>query len=340
MTSLSTWPTVQMINAQSLSQDKTLMTKALQHKHMLEFIDRFKWQNLPPELTQDLIERILFFRFKGAFFKFNDKYWFLPFTLNGTIDSYGRYESIKPVLFTGQFDTKIGKWDESAFLPVAASNSKLTVAYGKMLTKPDNFEPAIILTDSSLEISQDVTAPSDSVGPFIEQLTDVLVLVNTDLISSAKVYTLVAKDPAQKAAIEKEFENLDARILNGKRVIVVLGDMASGDLQELKGTGQAKDSARYFQSYSSFDNLRKELIGVPNGGQFLKQEHSTEAETSLSQSSGSLVLDNSLRQRKEFCDLVNYYYGLNISVDINEIEESSIVEEPGAQTKQLEGDEK
>jgi len=128
---------------------------------------------------------------------------------------------------------------------------------------------------------------------------------------------------------------LDAKILNGKRVVVVTSDL---ELQELAGS-QAKDQARYFQTYQSFDNLRKDVIGLTNGGTFMKQEHQTDMETEVNTSSGSAVMENALRQRKEFCDLVNHFYGLNVSVEIKGGSSGDVVAEQGEQTKQIEGDE-
>ena len=68
-------------------------------------------------------------------------------------------------------------------------------------------ENAVILTDSTLEVSQDFTPMEYLIRPVIEQLVDILVLVNIDLISSAKMFYVVAKDAEQKDAIEKEFRD-------------------------------------------------------------------------------------------------------------------------------------
>ena len=112
---LSTWPwesdyaSVDEMNPANkvMSRDKAVIRTFLNHKHMVETIERFEWINLPEEIPSDLIERILFFRFKGGLFKVLDRFIFLPFTLRGeeskTIDSYGRYLKITPVLFTGQW---------------------------------------------------------------------------------------------------------------------------------------------------------------------------------------------------------------------------------------------
>jgi hypothetical protein len=160
-------------------------------------------------------------------------------------------------------------------------------------------------------------------------LSDILVLVNMDLINSAKVFYIVAKDEAMKTAIEQEFANLDERILNGKRHFVVTSQL---EFKELSGSS-VKDTARYFQSYQSIDNLRKDIIGVDNGGTFMKQEHTTNMETQTNSNSGSAILNNALRVRKEFCRIANKVFGLTIDVELRESEQQQFVEPPGAQTQ-------
>lgn len=358
-TSLSTFPFFDTLAngmgntnpiSKSSSKDRRLLMSMLSHKHMVETIERFEWRNLPPELSSDLIERVLYFRFKGALFMFNEKYYFLPFTLKGTIDSYGRYISITPVLFTGQWKIQQGKYTEDiSFM----SNAEFTVVYDlpkqegetaedevgedvedDAMTLPDAKDKAVILTDSSLEIAQDFTPINYLIRPLVEQMVDILVLVNIDLITSAKVFYVVAKDASQKEAIEKEFQDLDNRILNGKRIVVVTSPT---ELKELTGAN-VKDSARYFQSYQSIDNLRKDIIGIDNGGTFMKQEHTTEMETQTNSNGGSFVLNNALRMRRAFCETANHVFGLSIQVDLKNASQTSLVAPQGAQTKDRNND--
>lgn len=320
--------------AKTDSKDRQLLMRMMTHKHMIETIERFEWKNLPPELPSDLIERILYFRYKGAFFKNNDKHYFLPFALKGEIDSYGRYIAITPVLFTGQWKVSDGKITEDiSFISGKAFKVvyDLDSADGELdeIDRLEFDDKAVILTDSSLEISQDFTPMNYLIRPIVEQLVDILVLVNIDLISSAKMFYVVAKDPEQKEAIEKEFRDLDNRILNGKRVVVLTSPT---DLKELMGTS-VKDTARYFQSYQSIENLRKDIIGIDNGGTFMKQEHTTQMETEANTSGGSFVLNNALRMRKEFCEIVNRVFGLSIDVEVKGGEQNASVVPEGAQTK-------
>ena len=59
-------------------------------------IRRFNWYNLPNGLTGELIERILYYQGQAAFFylEATDEFYFLPYALSGTIDVYGRYNTI------------------------------------------------------------------------------------------------------------------------------------------------------------------------------------------------------------------------------------------------------
>ena len=64
-------------------------------------VNRFTWYNLPEGLNGRLMERILYYRGQGMFFFLNDKFYFLPYTLDGNIDVYGRFTGVTPLPFNG-----------------------------------------------------------------------------------------------------------------------------------------------------------------------------------------------------------------------------------------------
>lgn len=314
--------------------DRRQLFHLLMEKHMIETLERFKWEGLPEELDQDIIERILYFRGKGAFFKYNETHFFLPFTLNNGLDPYGRYKEITPVNWIGSFDDK-GKPNDTFFLPYGITGHSYVVAYSKEL---DIENPAFILNDRSLAISQDLVPQSEKIKVLIERLVNTLIMIETNNINGVQTYALYVPDQAQKDAVEKEFEDYDDRILSGKRVTVVVNPMAGTiPLQEMNTAKNITDSQRYWQSFSSWDNLRKSIIGIANGGQHLKMEHATDAETELSSESASLVMSNALRQRQTIADRLNSYWGTNIRVFENCDKEEEVVEETSSQTDQIEG---
>lgn len=69
-------------------------------------VNRFVWYNLPKGLDARLIERILYYRGQGAFFQLDDRFYFLPYALDGSIDVYGRFTGITPLPFTGTASTE------------------------------------------------------------------------------------------------------------------------------------------------------------------------------------------------------------------------------------------
>lgn len=342
MGNLNTWPLQKMIPgtinpiAHGDSKDIEKLKRIFNQRHMQEFIETFKWENLPKGINQDLIERILYFRFKGAFFEYLEDYYFLPFTLYATedtgVDNYGRYKKLVPTIFSGSVDVR----KEEFFLKQAALDTPFKIIYDKEWEHDKYKHKAVILTDSSLAISQEQPAPSKEISPIIDQMVDILVLVNIDLVTSAKVFYIVASNEAEKAAIENEFQNLDAQIMAGKRVVVVTSPTK---LEELNGSQTNKDQQRYMQTFQSFDNLRRELIGLPNGGTFQKTEHQTNAEISKNTGTGnSLVIKNRLRMREEFCEIINAVFGLNVTVKINAEETDEMITAEGKQSKQLAGE--
>ena len=64
-------------------------------------VNMFTWYNLPPGLNARLIERILYYRGQAMLFFLKDKFYFLPYALNGTIDVYGRFTGVTPLPFNG-----------------------------------------------------------------------------------------------------------------------------------------------------------------------------------------------------------------------------------------------
>ena len=85
--------------------DSVLMLKNM--KHLLRLVDeqdavnRYKWFNLPCDLSSGELERLLYYRGQLCFFYFKelDKFYILPYALDGTIDFYGRFNRVHPIPF-------------------------------------------------------------------------------------------------------------------------------------------------------------------------------------------------------------------------------------------------
>ena len=86
----------------NVSKDKEDLKRALRIIDEQDAINRYKWYNLPCELSSVELERLLYFRGQLCFFYMeeNDAFYFMPYALEGTLDFYGRYNRIHPLPFT------------------------------------------------------------------------------------------------------------------------------------------------------------------------------------------------------------------------------------------------
>ena len=82
-----------------ISAEKNNIKKLLRIIDEQDAINRYKWYNIPCDLTSNELERLLYY--KGSLCLFYceplDRFFITPYALDGTIDFYGRYNHIKPV---------------------------------------------------------------------------------------------------------------------------------------------------------------------------------------------------------------------------------------------------
>ena len=74
-------------------------------------VNRFVWYNLPANITSQELERMLYYKGQLCFFYDKDleEFYFMPYALDGTIDFYGRYNTVHPVPMTSGTDDKGNK---------------------------------------------------------------------------------------------------------------------------------------------------------------------------------------------------------------------------------------
>lgn len=314
--------------------DRQELIRNLVEQHYIETVERFSYEGLPEEIDQDIIERILYYRGMGSFFKYNDTYWFLPYTLYKDIDAYGRFKAVTPQLFTGVFSEN-GDPELDQFLPASIGDHPFYVIYNSKQIDPEDDFKTVLMYDRTHGIAQNIIPHSHKVKVLIERLVNTLIMIETNNINGLQTYSMFVRDAATKEAVEQEWENYDDRILSGKRVQIIVGDPTLKPFEELTQARSISDSQRYWQSYQAWNNMRKELIGIENGGQHLKMEHSTEAETEMSSSGATGIMSNALRKRQEALDLINEQFGLNITINQVETEEEELLAEASSQTEQI-----
>ena len=87
-------------------------------------INRYKWYNLPCNISSEELERLLYYKGQLCFFYFKDldEFYFMPFALDGSIDFYGRYNTIHPVpMSSGTEGTREEKGSKNICETISAS---------------------------------------------------------------------------------------------------------------------------------------------------------------------------------------------------------------------------
>lgn len=289
----------------------------MREQNFIETIERYMWTNIPFGLTQDIIERILFLRGKGIFY-FNDKiekFQFLPFALNGTIDEYGRYLKCNTLPFTGVTDeSSKEKSTYKSKKPQQLVYEDLEIVYDlpynmEMLKDIQNKKvKGIILNDNSLRISQQPIIRSNYVKPILHIMATLIQIINTAMYGSADHNLIQVENESEYSSIKKQIEAINNDILSGRRFTPIAGTLPITPLK----TSNTANLEGLFGTFNSLTNFLKSITGVANAGVFDKKAHLLQEEQRLNGSNSDDIYYNGLRLRQEFCLMVQAYYNYPI----------------------------
>ena len=289
-------------------------------------INCFTWYNLPSGLTPQLLERILYYKGQGMFFymKEVDKFFFLPYALDGTIDVYGRFTEITPLPFNGttKADTDKDKpWIQGlkrkciyeVELPEDYINEDGTVKVEAILETQNN--SCVILKDYTEQISQTNISRQILNDPILDVMAEMVPFARTALLNGTGIQGMRVGTETEAANVDYASQAVNDAALTGKKWIPVVGNIEFQDLT----AGPVAKAEEYFLALQSLDNLRLSFYGLDNGGLFQKKSHMLEAEQEMNQGNVGLVMRDRLENRQNFCTLVNSIWGLGIWCEISEV---------------------
>lgn len=291
-------------------------------------VNRYTWHNIPFDLTSQDIERLLYYRGQlcAFYIKSLNKFYLLPYTLDGTIDVYGRYNIIHPVPFASGVDEEHTEGGEKKTVVTANILSKLhlKVAYGVLTEelKAEEIESyAVILRDYSNQISQTNIPRKDINDSLLDVMADCVPFMRTSLLASSGVKGARVDDTNQAASIKDASSSLKKAALDGDPLTPVTVPV---EIQELMSnpTGKAEE---YMLALQSLDNLRLSAYGIDNGGLFEKKAHELEVEAAVNGGPVGLIAQDGLAWRQNFCHIFNSIFNIGLSVELNESE--SLVDE-------------
>lgn len=283
-------------------------------------VNRYKWYNLPCDLSSQELERLIYYRGQLCFFYVPalEQFVFSPYALDGTIDYYGRYNRVHPVPWAEGIENE-KKSPMSAYL----ANMKLEVLYGipttdeKVIEWTKKFisgQACVLVHDYTKQLSQNNIPRQILQDPLLDIMSDCIPFMRTCLLSGTGI-------KGMRISTETDYPNvLDANgafekaALEGQQYVPIVGSV---DFQTLTD-GQVLKAEEFLLAMQGLDNYRLSLYGLENGGLFQKKSHMLEAEQSMNAGKAAIPLNDGLSIRQNFADIVNAITGLGISVGLAE----------------------
>lgn len=274
------------------------------------------WFNLPEGLNSRLIERILYYKGQGMFFKLQGRYYFLPYALDGSIDVYGRFTGITPLPFNGKEDDDKPWIRGLTFKPVY--DIILPEDYmDKSIEYIENTinESCVILKDYTEQMSQTNISRQIINDPILDIEAECLPFMRTALLNSTGVTGMRIANQDEVANTEAASIAINEAALTGKKYVPIMGMV---DFQELTG-GNVARAEEFLMAMQSIDNYRLSLHGLDSGGIFQKAAQMLQSEQSMNAQNIGLVMRDRVQNRQDFCNIVNSIYGLSIWYEPSEV---------------------
>ena len=269
-------------------------------------VNRYVWYNLPANITSQELERMIYLKGQLCFFYDKDleEFYFMPYALDGTIDFYGRFNTIHPIPMTSGTDDK-GNKAQAEYL----ANKKLKCIYGLDIDgKADKTGSTVLLHDYTKQLSQTIIPRVALQEPLLDTMSELIPMMRTNLIASCGIKGMRVNDADQQQNVEDAARSLENSALTGKPWIPIVGNV---DFQELTDNATAK-AQDYMLSLQSLDNFRLSTYGIDNGGLFEKKAHELQSEADLNGGPVGLVMQDGLSIRQNFCNIVNSIWGIGI----------------------------
>jgi len=283
--------------------------KALRIVDEQDAVNRYIWYNLPCNITSQELERLLYYKGQLAFFYLEalDEFYFMPYALDGTIDFYGRFNTIHPVPMTSGTDDKNSK-AQAEYL----ANVKLNCVYGikmpETLEEADITNSAVLLHDYTKQMSQTIIPRVNLNDSILDVESDCIPFMRTALLMGTGIKGVRVQDADQEASVAEGARNMTNAALHCNPYIPIVGSV---EFQELTN-GTVTNAQDYLLAMQAIENLRLSTYGIDNGGLFEKKAHTLQSEADINGGPVGLVLQDGLSIRQNFCNIVNSIWGLGI----------------------------
>lgn len=286
-------------------------------------VNRYTWYNLPDGLNGQMLERMLYYKGQLCFFYLEsmDKFYLMPYALDGNIDFYGRYTGVHPIPFSGgttDDEKKLTKAQAKILADIKLKPSYDVVPFEELLEEGPSAitSRCVLLKDYTEQLSQTITPRQMLNECLLDIESECIPFMRTAMIRATGVKGMRVGSQDEQANVQAANNSMLDAALTGKVNIPII---ASVDFQELND-GAVGKSEEFMMALQSLDNFRLSTYGLENGGLFQKRERKLVSEQEMNGGGGAvgLVLQDGLSIRQRFCDIVNSIWGIGIWCDVSE----------------------
>lgn len=295
---------------------KEAIKMALRVMDEQDAVNRYRWYNLPCNISSQELERLLYYKGQLCFFYSEplDQFFFMPYALDGTIDFYGRFNRIHPVpMANGTSEAEKAEYKRQMDY---LSTLKLNVLYDfpEELSYDTMVNSCVLLHDYTKQLSQTIVPRQQIQDPILDIMADCVPFMRTALLSGTGIQGMRVNSQDEESNVKAASRSVDRAALNGEKWIPIIGNI---DFQDMTG-GNVMKGEEYMMAMQSLDNFRLSLYGLDSGGLFQKNSHMLQAEQDMNTGNSGIIMDDGLLIRQRFCDIVNFIWGCGTSCEIAE----------------------
>lgn len=294
--------------------DRSIYMELWQNYDMQQCCARYRWKNLPNGLLGWQLERMLYYRGSIAAFRVDDKFYALPYVIQGNINLYGMPTKIRPMAYNGKplekdSEDKYNSSEEYAF-KVEGSNQAFDLPVDLLGDETDKYSAVILYDTVPTFVGGGAPAMYNRSRLIIKEMADVLARININIVVSNKKILLHIKDAKQAKVIQEEL-----RIAFGS-------DCPFGVLTSEFDVNSVQSTSDYnaddmFNALKNYDAIRCFMAGINSRGFGTeKQERLITGELNGDIERVELISDQGLELRKIWAELCNKKFGTNIEVEL------------------------
>lgn len=298
--------------------EKENIKKCLRILDEQDAVQRYKWYNLPLGMSSDEFERLIYYRGNLAFFYLEevDQFYAMPYALDGSIDFYGRFNSIHPVPFAEgtSEDEKKRFAQQREILSRLKLNCVYDVVEPEELTADMIRNSCVLMRDYTPQLSQLIIPRQQLQEGILDIMAEIIPYAHTALANSTGIQGMRVQSEDEQSNVSAANASINRAALNQEKYMAIIGAL---DFQELTG-GEVAKAEEFLMILQALDNLRLSFYGIDNGGLFEKKAHVLQSEQDMNRGNTGLVYDNGLMRRRHWCDIINSIWDIGMWCDPGE----------------------